>query len=61
MRAFALCFGPWQLNRPSTYSDRQLTIEAPANRTSYWVYRTETESGRTWVLSNGAWREVTAK
>jgi hypothetical protein len=49
------------LNRPSTYSDRQLTIEAPANRTSYWVYRTETESGRTWVLSNGAWREVTAK
>jgi hypothetical protein len=32
--------------------------ETPDNKT-YWLYRLETQSGRTWFCSNNVWTEVT--
>ena len=29
------------------------------DKVSYWLYRLETQTGRTWFLSNNSWTEVT--
>ncbi len=34
--------------------------EAPDGKGSYWMYRMDSQSGRAWFLTGGAWTEVSA-
>jgi hypothetical protein len=47
--------------QPVPAANYRLFVATQSNGTTYWLYRLETESGRTWFLSGGAWKEVTAK
>ena len=37
---------------------RLYSTQTPDNK-SYWLYRLETQTGRTWFYSNNSWTEVT--
>jgi hypothetical protein len=43
---------------PGSY---RVFVASSGDGKTYWLYRLETESGRTWFLNNGSWKEVTAK
>lgn len=44
---------------PGTY--RLYVVPAPAGRDGFWLYRLDTQSGRTWSLTNAVWAEIRAK
>jgi hypothetical protein len=41
---------------PSTY--RLYTTVSGDNKGTYWLYRLDMQSGRTWFLSSGVWHEI---
>jgi hypothetical protein len=47
--------------QPIPPGNYRLFVATSADGKTYWLYRIETESGRTWYIANNTWREVTAK
>jgi hypothetical protein len=47
--------------QPIPPGNYRLFVATSADGKTFWLYRLETESGRTWFIANNTWREVTAK
>jgi hypothetical protein len=45
---------------PLPQGDYHLLVTETIDKTSYWTYRLDSQSGRVWFLMRNAWTEVTA-